>query len=203
MQAAFAKMGLWRNGATKKERKSIVHSASNILMPLSAEKDVLKWWTLCQLLDIRGVFNWGPSGVGGGGVSGDRRFWEREMTSPWGGQDLWTSVINRFHCSPQLIYITVWYFWHVWVRLPFNLTLSADIICLYTLTCVHINSSTSFWKMSHEVFSCTMNTFFVHVVIILWSGQGLCKHCLNCGFSLYTSVGTVSQWGHILKHSSH
>lgn len=56
----------WSNQREKKRRrrKSIVHSASNILMPLSVERDVWKWWSLCQLLDIRGVFNWGPSGAG-------------------------------------------------------------------------------------------------------------------------------------------
>lgn len=50
--------------ARRNEKKSIVRSSSNILMPHSRAPSLPHITLHCQLLAIRRVFNWGPGGDG-------------------------------------------------------------------------------------------------------------------------------------------
>lgn len=52
------------NKARRNEKKSIVRSSSNILMPHSQAPSLPHITLHCQLLAIRRVFNWGPGGDG-------------------------------------------------------------------------------------------------------------------------------------------
>lgn len=91
----------------KKSRKSIV-SASNILMPHSVKRDEWKWWSLCQLLDIGRVFNWGLS------RDGRRNTVDVERAIAWPVLDEKGRPVMRQCCQPcSLLYqgVCVWYSW--------------------------------------------------------------------------------------------